>query len=290
MVKRLVVLHRHFLIDGAECLAPGRALRPAVDRCDAIGRADLLAVVEKQSVAQRDRPGPTVVRDGVPRRHLRARRQRQVNAEQRVIDHVTVVDRDRCCGPDRIDTGEIGLRRATQHLGIALGDGGRAECASDSGGGGFQQRPAMHIGLPEFQLTNEASFLFLTATIPRSSGGHKSVRGHCHGNRVWPPWRSRASRAGQSMGVQLKGAFLLAGANSGSARPMHRPSYPLGKLRRGVAVGVAELFLGQARCAAEVSSPLRRAFLRLACARRATRRKAPLSCTPIDWPARDAQR
>ena len=37
---------------------------------------------------------------------------------------------------------------------------------------------------------------------------------------------------------------------------MHRPGYPLGKLHRGVAVGVAELFLGQARCAAEVSSPL----------------------------------
>ena len=37
---------------------------------------------------------------------------------------------------------------------------------------------------------------------------------------------------------------------------MHRPGYPLGKLRRGVAVGVAELFLGQARCAAEVTSPL----------------------------------
>ena len=32
---------------------------------------------------------------------------------------------------------------------------------------------------------------------------------------------------------------------------------PLGKLRRDGAVGVAELFLGPARCAAEVSSQLR---------------------------------
>ena len=40
---------------------------------------------------------------------------------------------------------------------------------------------------------------------------------------------------------------------------MHRPGYPLGKLRRDGAVGVAELFLGQARCAAEVSSPQLRA-------------------------------
>ena len=51
--------------------------------------------------------------------HLRLAGQRVVDAVQRVPDHVTVVDRHSCGGPDRIGIRQIGLRHEAQTFAAA---------------------------------------------------------------------------------------------------------------------------------------------------------------------------
>ena len=100
-----------------------------------------------------------------PADHLRARRQRQVNAVQRVIDHVAMVDRDSCGGPDRIDTGEIGLRCATQHLGIALGNGGGASVLASAAAEALSN-VLRCISISQARLTNGLPVLIMTNLSP----------------------------------------------------------------------------------------------------------------------------
>jgi hypothetical protein len=57
----VIALRGHFLSHGGQCLAPSRALGPAVDRGDAIDGADFLIIVEEQSIAQRERPGLALI-------------------------------------------------------------------------------------------------------------------------------------------------------------------------------------------------------------------------------------
>ena len=89
--------------------------RPALDRGHGVLRLDRRAVAEFEPVAQLERPHQIVRADGIGIDHLRLRRQRRVEREQHVVDHVAVVAGDVRRREERVEDLEIGLWHEAQH-------------------------------------------------------------------------------------------------------------------------------------------------------------------------------
>ena len=82
----------------------------------------------EEAVAQRKDIGEVVGADVVLLDHLRFDLALLVHREERVVDHVAVIARDVCGGPDRVDDLEVGMHH---HLERRLGAGraaGQGEC------------------------------------------------------------------------------------------------------------------------------------------------------------------
>src|SRR5207249_4146526 len=98
------------------------ALGPALDRGDAIGGADRLAVMPFETVAQCKAVSELVLADTPAFEHLRLRLKVLVERKQRVEDEIAKIARDIGGRPDRVDAPEIGLRDKAQRR---FGRGGR---------------------------------------------------------------------------------------------------------------------------------------------------------------------
>ena len=90
------------------------ALRPANDRGHAITPAHRLIIVEFQALAQRDRPGQPITADLMPRRHLRLHPILRIQPIKQVIDHEAVIAHNHGRAPNRVNTGQVGLRHEAQ--------------------------------------------------------------------------------------------------------------------------------------------------------------------------------
>ena len=94
----------------------GLRLPKRLMRGDAVAGQDLLAVMERQTVAQRQFPGLAVVVDAMARDHLRLHLELGVVAVQRVEHRQRVVAGDIGGGPDRIERRQVGMRDEIDRL------------------------------------------------------------------------------------------------------------------------------------------------------------------------------
>ena len=125
-------------------LAEGVALAPAADGGDRVAAPDRLAVMEPQSIPQREIPREPVIRRAASRAHLRLRRQPDIDAVERVVDHKGVRhDHDRR-RPDRVGHGIGRLRHEPQRpRRCRLGEAGPWQREAGQGGAGGDQAAAM---------------------------------------------------------------------------------------------------------------------------------------------------
>jgi CRP/FNR family cyclic AMP-dependent transcriptional regulator len=105
----------HDSVASASFLSESISLRPALDRGDAVGRAYGLAIVELESVAQRENVSELVFAELPFVDHLRLDFELLVRGEQGVVHHVAVIARDVRGGPDRIEAAQVGLRDELEH-------------------------------------------------------------------------------------------------------------------------------------------------------------------------------
>ncbi|WP_254281409.1 hypothetical protein [Halomonas sp. TA6] len=131
--------------------ATGVALRPALERGDAVGGGHRLAIVPGEPVAQGEGVGQAIVGD-FPVGHLRLRLERFIHPEQSIEDHVAVVAGDVRRGQDRVDDPQSRVHHRIDRLRLALGGkrhGAKAEqCRAEQGaghaGGGFHHYCGLH--------------------------------------------------------------------------------------------------------------------------------------------------
>ena len=127
-LEGLVVDRRHLIQQRGHAHAERIALRPAIDRGDAVDRAHLLAVMEHQAVTQRDAPAQLVVGQFVTGSHLRLHDERLVETEKLVARHVGVLQPDDGNRPHRIEHDQIGIRHITQRVLRGAPDRRQPEC------------------------------------------------------------------------------------------------------------------------------------------------------------------
>ncbi len=144
------------------------ASAPAPHARRRIARQHLRAVMEHQARAQRDPPRLAVILGGDTFGHLRLRRERVIQAEQRVEHHEAVIARLIRGGPNRIEHAQIGLRHDLQHLG---GFATRDRRHRQGRGGAGQKGAAPRVHRPSRTNGNSGSMVRSCASGAGIPGG-----------------------------------------------------------------------------------------------------------------------
>ena len=109
-----LVPHRRVEDAQEEMLPAAVAGRPAPHGGDTVGRGDGRAVREGEALAQPEAVGLAVLGHRHAGQHLRPRPHLGVHAEESVVDHGAVVDRDHSRGPNRVERSQIPVHHGAQ--------------------------------------------------------------------------------------------------------------------------------------------------------------------------------